>query len=61
MDIERKVAWVVNRLRDKEELRHAAEVLQMDPNAAVEAISALRNEGIRIWPDTGLELSSPSQ
>lgn len=53
LDIERKVAWVVNRLRDKDELRHAAEVLQMDSDAAVEAISALRNERIRIWPDAG--------
>jgi hypothetical protein len=53
-DIQHKVAWVVNRLQDKDELRIAAEVLQMDVGGAVGAISALRNEGIRIWPDAGI-------
>ncbi|MEP6566167.1 MAG: nucleotidyl transferase AbiEii/AbiGii toxin family protein [Mesorhizobium sp.] len=53
-DIQHKVAWVVNRLRDRQELQNAAEVLQMDIGAAVGAISTLRNEGIRIWPDAGI-------
>lgn len=53
-DVLHKVAWVVNKLRDKDELRNAAEVLQMDPDMAMHAISALQAEAIRIWPDTGI-------
>lgn len=62
-DIQHKVAWVVNRLRDRQELQNAAEVLQMDIDAAVGAISTLRNEGIRIWPDAGIarDPASPRQ
>ena len=50
-DIERKVAWVVGKLRDKGELRDAAEALQMDIAVGVDAVSALREEAARIWPD----------
>ncbi|TPN01535.1 nucleotidyl transferase AbiEii/AbiGii toxin family protein [Mesorhizobium sp. B2-1-3A] len=53
-DIQNKVAWVANKLQDRDELHNAAEVLQMDPGLATEAISALRDEGIRIWPDIGI-------
>ncbi|MEW6633641.1 MAG: nucleotidyl transferase AbiEii/AbiGii toxin family protein [Pseudomonadota bacterium] len=53
-DIHRKIAWVVNKLRDKGELRDAADVLQMDVTTASDAISALRQEAIRIWPEAGI-------
>lgn len=53
-DIQRKVAWVVNKLRDGEELSYAAEILQMDADKASGAISILRNESIRIWPDAAI-------
>ncbi|RRI05877.1 hypothetical protein EH240_04885 [Mesorhizobium tamadayense] len=49
-DIRRKVAWVVGKLRDKGELSYAADVLQMDVRVGVDAISALREEAARIWP-----------
>lgn len=54
-DIERKIAWVVNRLQDGAELRRAAVALQMAPDDAVNALSSLRAEGARIWPDAGIE------
>ncbi|RAZ93165.1 hypothetical protein DPM33_04210 [Mesorhizobium hawassense] len=50
-DIERKVVWVVGKLRDKGELRDAANALQMDVAVAINAISALREEAARIWPE----------
>jgi len=50
-DIERKVAWVVGKLRDKSELRDAAEILQMDVTVGTDAISALGEEAARIWPE----------
>lgn len=53
-DIQNKVAWVTNKLQDRDELRNAAEALQMDPDVANKAISALRDEGIRLWPDAGI-------
>lgn len=52
LDIERKVAWVVSKLRDKAELHRAADVLQMDVTVGSDAISALREEAARIWPET---------
>ncbi|TPM82650.1 nucleotidyl transferase AbiEii/AbiGii toxin family protein [Mesorhizobium sp. B2-3-3] len=60
-DVQRKVAWVVNRLQDTEELSYAAEVLQMEADKACYAISALRNQSIRIWPGAGIseEPASP--
>ncbi|RVD61105.1 MAG: hypothetical protein EOS30_07970 [Mesorhizobium sp.] len=60
-DIQRKVVWVVNKLRDAEELNYAAEILQMEADMACGAISALRNESIRIWPDADIseEPASP--
>ncbi|TIX25285.1 nucleotidyl transferase AbiEii/AbiGii toxin family protein [Mesorhizobium sp.] len=54
-DIRHKVAWVVNKLQDKEELRNAADVLQMDASVAADAISVLREEGARIWPDAEID------
>ena len=51
LDIERKVAWVVSKLRDKAELHGAADVLQMDVTVGSDAISALREEAARIWPE----------
>ena len=52
LDIERKVAWVVSKLRDRAELHRAADVLQMDVTVGSDAISALREEAARIWPET---------
>ncbi|TPI10227.1 nucleotidyl transferase AbiEii/AbiGii toxin family protein [Mesorhizobium sp. B4-1-3] len=52
-DVERKVVWVIGKLRDKGELRDATEVLQMDPAVGADAISALREEAARIWPEAG--------
>ena len=49
-DIERKIGWVLTRLEDEAELRHAASVLQMDGDLAVRAIVALRGEARRLWP-----------
>jgi hypothetical protein len=54
-DIARKMAWVLNRLLDKNELREAATKLQMDSDFALAVISDLRAEGLRIWPDAGIE------
>ncbi|TIX02434.1 MAG: nucleotidyl transferase AbiEii/AbiGii toxin family protein [Mesorhizobium sp.] len=54
-DIRHKVAWVVNKLQDKEELRNSADVLQMDASVAADAISVLREEGARIWPDAEID------
>jgi hypothetical protein len=58
-DIQHKIVWVVNKLQDRDELRNAAESLQMDTNAADAAISALRNEGIRLWPGAGIGKAPP--
>lgn len=41
----------LNRLRDEDEIRHAAEALQMDADKARKAISVFRKEAFRIWPD----------
>jgi hypothetical protein len=49
-DIERKTLWIVNHLLQTDELRHAADVLQMDEAIAADAIAALRQESLRIWP-----------
>ncbi|MBY5839599.1 nucleotidyl transferase AbiEii/AbiGii toxin family protein [Rhizobium leguminosarum] len=48
-DIERKIGWVLTRLEDETELRHAASDLQMDGDLAVRAIAALRGEARRLW------------
>ncbi|MDX8524687.1 nucleotidyl transferase AbiEii/AbiGii toxin family protein [Mesorhizobium sp. MSK_1335] len=50
-DIERKVAWVVSKLGDKGELGDAADVLQMDVTVGTDAISTLRKEAARLWPE----------
>ncbi|TIU86629.1 MAG: nucleotidyl transferase AbiEii/AbiGii toxin family protein [Mesorhizobium sp.] len=52
-DIHRKVIWVVDKLRDKDELRDAANILQMDVAVGTDAISALRAEATRLWPQVG--------
>jgi hypothetical protein len=49
-DIARKAAWVVHRLEDAEELRHAAEALVMKTEDAERAIRALTTETQRLWP-----------
>ncbi|TJV07334.1 MAG: nucleotidyl transferase AbiEii/AbiGii toxin family protein [Mesorhizobium sp.] len=59
-DIRRKIAWVVNRLGETDELRHAARILQMEDDNALDAIAALRKEGIRIWPHAGID-NSPAR
>ncbi|ACI54100.1 Domain of unknown function DUF1814 [Rhizobium leguminosarum bv. trifolii WSM2304] len=48
-DIERKIGWVLARLNDETELRHAASILQMDGDLALQAIAALRGEAQRLW------------
>lgn len=58
-DIERKTVWVVNRLQDREELRHAAEALQMDHTVAAEAIVALRQDCRRLWPEAKVDDEPP--
>jgi hypothetical protein len=50
-DIKRKLVWVVNRLQDAEELRHAADVLNMNIEDAFEGIAALKSDVARIWPE----------
>lgn len=52
-DIGRRIAWVISRLEDAQELRHAAEVLQMELTLAVRAISALRAEAGHLWRAEG--------
>lgn len=54
-DVSRKMAGVLNRLLDIEEIRHAATVLDMDFEAAVGAIASLRLASVRMWPDAGIE------
>ncbi|MGK6315361.1 nucleotidyl transferase AbiEii/AbiGii toxin family protein [Neorhizobium sp. DT-125] len=49
-DVERKLAWVVNRLRDEAERNAAADALTMQRERASDAISALRREVRRLWP-----------
>ncbi|PCK85593.1 hypothetical protein CPT32_18035 [Rhizobium sophoriradicis] len=48
-DIQRKIGWVLTRLQDEKELKHAASVLQMDGDLAVQAVTALRGEAQRLW------------
>jgi len=58
-DIQDKVGWVVNKPQDRDELRPAAEALQMIPDVAIKAISALRDEGIRLWSDADILSGDP--
>jgi hypothetical protein len=55
----RKTVWVVNRLRNREELRLAAEALQMEHAVAVEAIGALRHDCRRLWPEAKIDRELP--
>ncbi|BCH28404.1 hypothetical protein MesoLjLc_03340 [Mesorhizobium sp. L-8-10] len=59
-DIERKAVWVVNRLHSRDELRNAAEALQMDHDVAARAIASLRDDFQRIWPAAKIDLN-PSE
>ncbi|WP_246672915.1 nucleotidyl transferase AbiEii/AbiGii toxin family protein [Mesorhizobium sp. B2-3-11] len=43
-DVQHKVAWVVNKLRETVELSYAAEILQMQADKASDAISFLRTK-----------------
>jgi len=52
LDIQRKVTWVLAKLCDEAELRQAANALQMDADLAFAAITKLRKEAARLWPDT---------
>lgn len=54
-DIERKLVWVINRLQDDKELRHAADVLNMSIEDAFEGIAALKIDVARIWPEGRVE------
>ncbi|MCO5065196.1 MAG: nucleotidyl transferase AbiEii/AbiGii toxin family protein [Rhizobiaceae bacterium] len=49
-DIERKLHWVLHRLKDESELRDAAAKLDMNAGDAVRAIQHLRIACGRIWP-----------
>ncbi|MCC2608915.1 nucleotidyl transferase AbiEii/AbiGii toxin family protein [Neorhizobium petrolearium] len=49
-DIQRKLAWVVDRLQDDGERDMAADVLTMQRDIASRAISFLRDEVARLWP-----------
>ncbi|PTM85820.1 nucleotidyl transferase AbiEii/AbiGii toxin family protein [Mycoplana dimorpha] len=53
--IEHYAVKIVNHLRQKKEVRHAAEVLQMHRDDAFDAIAALRADVRRLWPDGGVE------
>lgn len=48
-DIEAKVDWVLRRLGDQAELRHAAETLQMEPDLARQAVAALDAAATKAW------------
>jgi hypothetical protein len=54
-DIARFMAWVLNRLRDRNEIRYAAEALDMDFDGAAGAVAALRRAALNVWPDKGIE------
>ncbi len=54
-DIARKLTWVLNRLQRPEELRHAAQSLDMDLDTARSSIHALRDAGRKAWPDADIE------
>lgn len=54
-DIARFMAWVLNRLRDMNEIRYAAEALDMDFDAAAGAVAVLRQAALHVWPDKGIE------
>lgn len=54
-DIARFMAWVLNRLRDRNEIRYAAEALDMDFDAAAGAVAVLRQAALHVWPDKGIE------
>lgn len=50
-DIGRKIAWVVTALRREREVSRAAADLRMDDADIGMAVSALRAEAERLWPD----------
>jgi hypothetical protein len=54
-DIQRKLAWTVNRLRDLGELDGAAGKLDMSRDDARSAIGRLREETRRLWPSATLD------
>ena len=54
-DIARFMAWVLNRLRDDNEIRYAAEALDMDFDAAARAVAVLRQAALHVWADRGIE------
>ena len=54
-DIARFMAWVLNRLRDDNEIRYAAEALDMDFDAAARAVAVLRQAALHVWPDRGIK------
>lgn len=58
-DIARFMAWALNRLRDRNEIRYAAEALDMDFDGAAGAVTALRRAALHIWPDKGIEEDGP--
>lgn len=58
-DIARFIVWVLNRLRDTNEIRYAAEALDMDFDGAAGAVAALRRAALEVWPDKGTEEDVP--
>ena len=59
-DIARFMAWVLNRLRDRHEIRYAAEALDMEFDGAAGAVAALRQAALHVWPDKGIEEDVPA-
>lgn len=54
-DIQRKIEWTLNRLRDIGELTDAARKFDMDPDDARAAIARLREAALAAWPSSSLE------
>ncbi len=53
-DIARKMSGVLNLLLDRGLVETAARELDMGDDAAISAVSSLRSEAMRIWPDAGI-------
>lgn len=54
-DVSRKLTGVLNLLLDRGEVRHAAEVLDMDYERTVSVLESLRKAARRTWPEAKIE------
>ncbi|WP_416798264.1 nucleotidyl transferase AbiEii/AbiGii toxin family protein [Ciceribacter azotifigens] len=59
-DIARKMAGVLNLLLDRGLVKAVARELDMSDDAAIFAVSSLRLEALRIWPDAGIQIEQGS-